>query len=47
MEILIGSETDDVIDELFESLCKDIKKQKKNREKEEANLLMKCWFIVF
>ena len=25
---------------------KHIKKQKKNREKEEANLLMKCWFIV-
>ena len=30
IEIMMGSETDETIEELFESLCKDIKKDWKN-----------------
>ena len=38
----MGNETDDIIDKLFETLLQRYQKQKKNREKEEENLLMNC-----
>ena len=33
IEIMIDNETDEIIEELFESLCKNIKKDQKNHEK--------------
>ena len=41
IEIFMGSETDDIIDELLSLFYKDIKKQKRKRKKEDVNLFMK------
>ena len=41
IEIFMGEETDDIIDDFLNLFYKDIKKQKKNRIKKEVSLFLK------
>ena len=41
IEIFIGEETDNIIDDFLNLFYKDIKKQKKNRMKKEVSLFLK------
>ena len=41
IEIFMGEETDNIIDDFLNLFYKDIKKQKKNRRKKEVSLFLK------
>ena len=41
IEIFMGEETDNIIDDFLNLFYKDIKKQKKNRMKKEVSLFLK------
>ena len=41
IEIFMGEETDNIIDDFLNLFYKDIKKQKKNRIKKEVSLFLK------